>query len=288
VQLRTSPVGLSGAAIGGLLFGAGMILARGCASRHLVLAATGNLRAWVTFAVFSIVALASISGPLAPLRRALTGLLAVHPSNADVLALAGLSASAGIAIGAAIIVAAVALGLYRGKLAAVAAGLGVGLSIAAGWALTSALAGLTFEPTQVETLAFTAPSANFAATIASAKAWSGDWLWTFDLGLIPGVFFGALLAGLIFRELEFQWFASLLASVRYLAGAALMGLGGVSALGCTIGSIGNAALMITSSWVALVAIWVGAAVTHRLVDARSHHRSRGDRSVLPAGLPAAH
>jgi uncharacterized membrane protein YedE/YeeE len=36
---------LSGAAIGGAMFGAGMILARGCSSRLLVLAAQGNLRA---------------------------------------------------------------------------------------------------------------------------------------------------------------------------------------------------------------------------------------------------
>ena len=38
---------LSGAVIGGLMFGAGMILARGCAARLLVLSATGNLRALV-------------------------------------------------------------------------------------------------------------------------------------------------------------------------------------------------------------------------------------------------
>jgi len=43
-----NPGSLSGAIIGGLMFGAGMILARGCASRLLVLSATGNLRALVT------------------------------------------------------------------------------------------------------------------------------------------------------------------------------------------------------------------------------------------------
>jgi uncharacterized membrane protein YedE/YeeE len=39
---------MSGAIIGGVMFGVGMVLARGCASRLLVLSATGNLRALVT------------------------------------------------------------------------------------------------------------------------------------------------------------------------------------------------------------------------------------------------
>ena len=47
---------LSGAIIGGLLFGSGMILARGCASRLLVLSATGNLRAFVTGLILTVTA----------------------------------------------------------------------------------------------------------------------------------------------------------------------------------------------------------------------------------------
>jgi hypothetical protein len=39
------PGSVSGAIVGGLLFGAGMILTRGCASRLLILSANGNLRA---------------------------------------------------------------------------------------------------------------------------------------------------------------------------------------------------------------------------------------------------
>ena len=65
---------MSGAMIGGLLFGIGMILARGCASRLLVLAATGNLRAIVTGLVLTLTAQAALGGVLAPLREALAGL----------------------------------------------------------------------------------------------------------------------------------------------------------------------------------------------------------------------
>ena len=43
----------SGAVIGGLMFGAGMVLARGCSGRLLVLAATGNLRAVISGLIFA-------------------------------------------------------------------------------------------------------------------------------------------------------------------------------------------------------------------------------------------
>ena len=55
---------LSGAIIGGLMFGIGMILARGCASRLLVLSATGNLRALLTGLILTVVAQASLRGCL--------------------------------------------------------------------------------------------------------------------------------------------------------------------------------------------------------------------------------
>ncbi|PIP96834.1 MAG: lipocalin, partial [Rhodobacterales bacterium CG18_big_fil_WC_8_21_14_2_50_71_9] len=61
----------SGAVIGGLLFGVGMVLARGCSGRLLVLAATGNLRSVVSGLIFAVVAQMSLHGWLAPLRSAL-------------------------------------------------------------------------------------------------------------------------------------------------------------------------------------------------------------------------
>ena len=65
---------LSGAIVGGLMFGVGMILARGCASRLLVLSATGNLRALITGLLLTIVAQASLRGALSPAREAIAGL----------------------------------------------------------------------------------------------------------------------------------------------------------------------------------------------------------------------
>ena len=63
---------LSGAAIGGALFGVGMILARGCSSRLLVLAAQGNLRSLLSGLVFAVTAQAALTGALSPLRLAIS------------------------------------------------------------------------------------------------------------------------------------------------------------------------------------------------------------------------
>ena len=63
---------LSGSLIGGLMFGAGMILARGCASRLLVLSATGNLRALISGLILTIAAQASLRGVLSPIRERLS------------------------------------------------------------------------------------------------------------------------------------------------------------------------------------------------------------------------
>src|SRR5512140_1541920 len=63
---------LSGALVGGLLFGAGMIMTRGCASRLLVLAANGNLRALLSGLIFAVTAQASLAGALEPLRTAIS------------------------------------------------------------------------------------------------------------------------------------------------------------------------------------------------------------------------
>jgi uncharacterized membrane protein YedE/YeeE len=87
-----SPQSLSGAAIGGLMFGTGMVLARGCSSRLLVLSATGNLRALLSGLVFAVVAQASLHGFLSPLREALaTPLTTLSIGSNDLLVLSSVS-----------------------------------------------------------------------------------------------------------------------------------------------------------------------------------------------------
>src|SRR5574343_1777840 len=88
---------LSGALVGGLLFGIGMILARGCSSRMLVLASNGNLRALLTGLIFAVAAQASLNGSLSPLRQWLSGLWTIEGgATRDLLATTHIGHTGGI------------------------------------------------------------------------------------------------------------------------------------------------------------------------------------------------
>lgn len=90
---------LSGALIGGLLFGIGMILARGCPSRMLILAANGNLRALLTGLIFAVTAQASLSGILSPLRAWLSSQWTIESGSRDLLAAFHLGHIGGVLFG---------------------------------------------------------------------------------------------------------------------------------------------------------------------------------------------
>ena len=102
----------SGAILGGLTFGVGMVLARGCSGRLLVLAATGNLGSVVSGLIFAVVAQMSLHGYLAPIRDWLAGLW-VTPGgrNINLLDAFSLPEWSGLALG--LIAAVVALVVAR-------------------------------------------------------------------------------------------------------------------------------------------------------------------------------
>ena len=111
-RMMAVPGSWSGAIIGGLLFGMGMVLARGCSGRLLVLAATGNLRSVVSGLIFAVVAQMSLTGWLAPVRDRLAALWITDGGrNMDLLAAVHLPQSAGLVIG--LLIALVALELSR-------------------------------------------------------------------------------------------------------------------------------------------------------------------------------
>lgn len=262
VRQLAMPGSLSGAVVGGLLFGAGMVLARGCASRLLVLSATGNLRALVAGLVVTIAAQASLSGVLSPLREALDRLWMVGPHLRD-LAL-HLPGGTGPALGAACILLAVVLA-RRNRLGAWSAAMaaGVGASIGLGWAFTAALARVSFDPVPVGSVTFTGPSADTLMALIVRPQLAAN----FGIGLVPGVFAGSLAASLLHREFRLQSFDAETGTVRYLIGAVLMGFGGMAAGGCAVGAgvTGGSVLSLTA-WVALLAMWIGAGLAALLLD----------------------
>lgn len=266
VRMLSAPGSISGAIIGGLIFGGGMVLARGCSGRLLVLAATGNLRAVISGLVFAVVAQMSLHGWLSPLRDWLAGLwVTPNGANIQILTHLGLPDGTGALIGLAFAIYAlyVAYKNQVGKRVLFMAS-GVGFAIALGWFLTYSFSAISFEPVQVESATFTGPSADTLMFFLSRDA-----IIDFDIGLVPGVFIGAFISAVLGRELQLQGFENGECMRRYLVGAAMMGFGGMLAGGCAIGAgvTGSSALALTA-WIALTFFWIGAAVMDRILDYR--------------------
>ncbi|MEH6718728.1 MAG: YeeE/YedE thiosulfate transporter family protein [Aurantimonas endophytica] len=257
---------LSGALIGGTLFGVGMVLARGCVSRMLILAASGNLRALYVTLVIAIVGYATYAGLLVPLRDAAGGLWSTAAIGGnDVLAHAGLGQAAGLVVGGLLALAALAIAFaVRASAWRVLGGIGVGASVVAGWYFTYTLSLQVFEPIQAESLSYIRPLATTSALAISPDAFAG-----LDQGVLIGTLVAAFLAAVAFREFRVVTFSEpgTPSILRYTAGAALMGFGGILAVGCTIGAgLTGGSVLAVSSLVGLGSMIAGAAVADRFVD----------------------
>lgn len=257
---------ISGAILGGLMFGVGMILSRGCPGRLLVLAATGYLRSILSGLLFAVTAQMALHGWLAEARGWLAGLWTTPEGrNIALTDLMGLPEWAPLAMGG--ISAILALGIARRNRIApqmLVFGAGVGVSVAIGYFLTYNLSQIAFDPVSVSSVTFTGPSANtLMAMLAPFEGWS------FDVGLVPGVFVGAFLAAALARELRFETFETPGQTRRAMTGAVLMGFGGMLAGGCSIGNgVTGSSIFALTAWVALVSMWGGGMAAHLLIDAR--------------------
>ena len=256
---------LSGALIGGLLFGIGMILARGCSSRMLVLAANGNLRALLAGLIFAVTAQASLNGLLSPLRQAISAWWTIDGGGArDLLATFHLGHIGGFLFGLAWLAAAVYFGRRAGMIRRSWVGAaGVGLMVALAWLPTFQVGSQAFDVLPVESLSFTGPSANMLMLVLSPPGQPID----FNIGLVPGVVIGSFAAALFARELKLEGFKDGQSMRRYIAGAVCMGFGGMLAGGCAVGAgVSGAAVFALTAWVALIGMWAGAGLTDRWLD----------------------
>lgn len=261
---------LSGALIGGVLFGIGMILARGCSSRMLVLAANGNLRALLTGLIFAVTAQASLSGVLSPLRLWFSGLMTIDGGARDLLAFAHIGHVGGMLFGLLWLLAA----FYYARLIRLSprewgGGIGVGVMVALAWLLTYQVASQSFDTIlPIQSLSFTGPSADILMLVLSAPGQ----VWDFDIGLVPGVVLGSFLAAWWGRELKLEGFRDGHSMRRYIAGAICMGFGGMLAGGCAVGAgVSGAAVFALTAWVSLIGMWLGAGLTDALLDRPARH-----------------
>jgi uncharacterized membrane protein YedE/YeeE len=266
---------------GGLIFGVGMVLAGGCPSRNLARAGGGDLRALLTLLVLGLTAFMAIAGVLAPTRAALEGLTAVRlgrelgaePGQGLgnlIAAFAGLAPVWGKMVAAAVLaisalVFCLADGKFRRSPVHIVSGLAVGLLVVAGWVLT----GLAYDEMAARPAA--PASLTFIRPVGDTLQWLSLYTATpmpgFGITSVLGALLGAFTAAVTTGRFRLATFADAGDTVRNLLGAALMGVGGVMALGCTVGqAITGVSTLALGSLVTFAAIVAGGFLGLRLLE----------------------
>jgi hypothetical protein len=272
---------LSGALLGGLIFGVGMVMTRGCASRLLVLSANGNLRALLSGLIFAVVAQASLGGVLAPLREAMASWWVVDGGPArSVLALVGAGPWDGLVFAAVWLVTALFFAYHSGwGFWKWAGGMGTGLMVALAWAGTYQVMANSFEPVQIQGLTFSGPSVEWLMRVLSEPGEP----WTFGLGLMPGVFLGSLVGALVGGDWKLEGFGGGYTMPRYIIGAVLMGFGSMLAGGCAVGAgMTGGAIFAVTAWLTLLGMWVGGGLADRVLDRQPPNEPAPPAQATPA------
>ena len=269
--------------VGGLMFGFGMVLASGCGSKTLVRIGGGSLKSLVVFVVLAISAYATLRGVTAVARVATLDAVAIAlPSGQDLpslLAHATGRAKPMLALvlggGIGLMLLGFCLAKPEGRSAEVViTGLVIGLLVVAVWWVSGSLGHLAEHPQTLEEVFLATNSQRMESlTFVAPTAYTVDWLILFSdksklltIGIVTtlGVVAGSLIVALATKTFRWEGFASTEDTANHLVGALLMGVGGVTAMGCTVGQgLSGVSTLALGSFIALAAIIAGAVVALR-------------------------
>lgn len=233
-------LGLSGAVLGGLMFGFGMAMVGTCAFGAVVRLGGGSLRSLVVLVTLGLAAVSTQRGLMGQVRIALVDdwaidLTSIGSQSITTLVSRALGIDATVAvvvlIGGGLLAWIFSEPTYRRRWAMIATGTVVGLVIAFGWAATTYFSRISFEPVQIEAGSFSVPVGDVLIHIIAYTGTVPD----YGVGLVVGAVFGAVLAAWYRRDARWEACDDARELSRHLAGGALMGVGGVFAMGCTIG-----------------------------------------------------
>jgi len=267
------------ALVGGAFFGFGMVLASGCGSKTLVRIGAGSLKGLVVFFVMGFAAFATLRGLTAVARVRTVDSVTWEIAAGGTLP-AWLASGLGWSLGQAGLVAALLLGgalvawslwdaTFRTPLNLLA-GVGIGSSVVLMWWVSGRLGFVPEHPETLEAVYLATNSGRMESlTFTAPMAYTLDWLIHFSdttkvlslavvsvVGVVVGSFVGAM------WERSFRWegFRGTQDTALHLVGAVCMGVGGVTAMGCTVGQgLSGLSTLSLTSVIAVIGI-VGGAV----------------------------
>ena len=271
------------ALVGGAMFGFGMVLASGCGSKTLVRIGGGNLKSLVVLIVLGVSAFATLKGITAVARVASVDTVALTLATGQDLP-SVMSAATGLSkpllavlLGGGLGGALIVWSLVRAEGRAadnLLAGVGVGAIIAAVWWVSGRFGHLAEDPNTLQE-AFVATNSQRMESLSfvAPVAYTLDWLMLFSdkskalsVGIVAvvGVVAGSAAWALASRSFRWEGFRSAGDTGNHLVGAVLMGVGGITALGCTVGQgLSGVSTLSLTSFIAVAAIITGAVAALR-------------------------
>ncbi len=291
--------------LGGTLFGIGMTLGSGCGNKTLVRLGGGNIKSIFLFATISVCAYFMINpfpGSDATLYSTLfypwTNPTTVSLSTGQDLGsvIAGAEGNAqtirtvlGVVLAIAILWFVFKSAEFRSSFDNKLGGLIIGLAVIAAWWVTTSMTTIDADGESMSWAQY-ASAENWDMLEDEAEARPRDVgpqsytfinpigqslryaingfdnaYFTFGIAAVLGVIFGSLVWSLISKAFRIEWFANLKDFVMHLIAGVLMGVGGVLALGCTIGqAITGVSTLAMGSFLAFAGIVFGSAMTMRI------------------------
>ena len=265
------------ALVGGALFGFGMVLASGCGSKTLVRIGEGSLKSLVVFIVMGLGAFATMRGMTAMLRDKTIDQVTVTISTGSAVPawlsplLGSNPASTGLVLGLVVGGALIAWALYsaefRGSGNNWLAGIGIGGAVVAMWWVSGHLGFVAEHPEtldavyvgsagdRMQSLSFTSPMARAIDFVISYDA---SKVLTLGVVSVAGVVLGAWAYALFNRSFNWEGFQSTQDTALHMVGGLCMGVGGVTAGGCTVGQgLSGLSTLSLSSMIAVTGIMLG-------------------------------
>jgi uncharacterized membrane protein YedE/YeeE len=271
--------------VGGFLFGIGMTLASGCGSRSVVRVGGGNFKSLVVLVFLAISADMTMRGLFVPARVEVLGAVAMNfDQGQDLPWVVATQLGVGrhglqLWITALIVVPLLFFVFkdrtFRATREQVFGGLVLGLVIVAGWYVTGHIGFIAEDPDTLQEAYLGSSTARpesltFVGPVANTLEWLQFWTdkssqLSFGVAVVAGTLLGSFAYAILTRNFRWESFASASDTRNHIIGGILMGFGGVTAMGCTIGQgITGLSTLAVGSFLVFFSIIAGAASTMKV------------------------